>query len=440
MSLGTETPLSGYTIFAKIGDDLVISQTEFVSFSFVIKMNEPPRGQLIILDRNGLGIHGNESGTYITFEFNHVGDRMEEKSSSMMCIIDSVEQMNDNGENLSYRIEFTAGTVEILEKINAAYTGTSSNSLQGVYNKFNAWWADSFKFKQLNGSISMTDSMTWRCISMNMWDQMRYITSKSYRENDYLFWFWDDVNDAISVSTLLNAKSQPSTYVFLENNNALGESDTVKLVKESPDATLWFFDKILRTGFVGKNKEALKPNTSVVVQDAKQKKQVCGDVRGECFEKTMDSMGNRSGNSIKHKPLSKAGPLANLNVVRPNPNNTHAMYSMADEIRARVMAGFGKRVTVTIYNNAGPPIGSRVALICMNTKAPVGAEDILDKKYSDVYIVESKAIVYNALGQDRIGRIIPVSAKMTTTITLITDNISEPGIDNVREVTERILK
>lgn len=439
MPLGTETPLSGYTIFARIGD-LVVSQTEFISFSFIIKMNEPPRGQLILLDRNGLSISGNETGNYITFEFNHVGDRLEEKSSSMMCIIDSVDQMNDNGENLSYRIEFTAGTVEILERINAAYTGTSANSLQGVYGKFNAWWANSIKFNALNGSVSMTDSMTWRCISMNMWEQMKFITGKSYRENDYLFWFWDDVNDALAVSTILNAKSQPSTYVFIENNNALGESDVVKLAKENPDATVWYFDKILRSGFVGKNKEAMKPNTSVIVSDAKQKAQVCGDVRSTCFDKTMESMGNKGGNSIKDKPLAKAGPMANLKVVRPNPNNTHAMYSMAEEIRARVMAAYGKRVTVTIYNNAGPPIGSQVALVCMNTKAPLGAEDILDKKYSDVYIVESKSVVYNSLGQDKLGRLIPVTAKLTTTITLITDNTAEPGIGNVNAVIERILK
>lgn len=439
MPLGTESQLSGFTIFARIGD-LIISQTEFLSFSFTMKMNQEPRGQLTIIDRNGLAITGNETGNYITFEFNHVGDRDEEKSSAMTCIIDSVIQQTGRGENVSYLIEFTAGTIEVLEKINSAYTGTSSNSLQGVYTKFNSWWVDLFDFSALNGSVAMTDSMTWRCISMNMWDQMKYITSKSYRENDYMFWYWDDVNNALGVSTLQNAKSQQSTYVLMENGDAIADSDIVKTVQDDPDATLWFFNKILRSGFVGKNKEAVKPNTSIVVPDTNKKTQISGDVRGICFDKTMDSMGDKSGKSLGKTALGKAGPLSKLRVVRPNPNNTHPMYSMAEEIRARVMSAYAKHVTLTVYNNAGPAIGTRAAVICLDTKVATGVDDLLDRKYSDVYIVSEKTIIYNALGQDKIGRVVPTVPKMYTAITLISDNTTDDGFTNVKDILERIKK
>lgn len=437
MPLGTEHQLSGYTIFAKLGD-VILSQTEFISFTFDIQLNKQPTGELIMIDRNGLGISGNEPGTYIIFEFNHVSDKSDEKSSSMICVVDGIEQLSGDGENITYKITFTSGTIEVLEKVSCAYSGTSSNALSAVFSKFSVWWTNSMKFIPLNGSIAMTDSMSWRCISMNMWDQMAFITSKSYRENDYLFWYWDDVNDSLAVSSLQNAKAQQSKYVMLQNNNAIGESDSVKLVKENPDATLWYFDKITRSGFLGKAKEDIKPNTSVVVSDGKSMD--CGNVRGQCFDKTMQSMGDAGSAVNKNSVLGKDTPLGKLNVVRPNPNNTHAMYSMAEEIRRRVIANFSKHVTVLIHNNAGPPIGSRVALICLNTKAPTGLDDILDKKYSDVYIVSGKTITYTAIGQNKLGRPVPETPRLRVLVNLISDNLTEDGIVNAEKVIEGIIK
>jgi hypothetical protein len=91
VAIGNEDIVSGFNVIAKIGD-MIMAQTEFLSFSFDIKMNEAPKGELVVLDRNSIAITGNEVGNYITFEFNHVATDRTEKSSSMICIIDDIDQ------------------------------------------------------------------------------------------------------------------------------------------------------------------------------------------------------------------------------------------------------------------------------------------------------------------------------------------------------------
>lgn len=435
MAIGNEDIVSGFNVIAKIGD-MIMAQTEFLSFSFDIKMNEAPKGELVVLDRNSIAITGNEVGNYITFEFNHVATDRTEKSSSMICIIDDIDQCTGLGEHSAYRIQFSAGNVDLLERKNTAYSGTSVNAIQSVFNSYNGWWSSSLVFNSQN--IPMSDSCTWRCISMNMWEQMRYIASKSFRENDYLFWYWDDVGDAISVSSLLTAKQQDTSYYMIQNTNAIGQSDQVKMVNENPSATVWLFDTIKRRGFVGANKEQIKPNTSVIANDPDYKTKICGDVRGACFDNTMKSMGDKSQLS-QSKVGSFNGAFGQLNVIKPNLNNTNATYAIAEDVRARVLASYGKYVSTLIHNNIGPSLGSLINVICYNTKYNTGDSDILDRKYSDKYIVIEKSITYTAVGQDKLGAPVPATPRLRTVIGMVSDNIYEDGINNIKDVSNDVM-
>lgn len=431
MPLGSDSSSNDFIIFAMIGDR-VFSQSEFISFTLSIAINKAPTGELVLLVRNGIGLSPSDAGNLLLLELNNVSDEKIEKSSSLMCIIDSVEEKESNAENNVYSVKFTAGTPEMLSKKTAAYTGTSTSALEDIYAKFEVANSNSMKLVPLNSSIKFADSMTWRCASDNFWEQMNVVTSRSYRENDYLFWLWDDVNDSITISTLQNASGLPDRYVFLQSDDSLGATDVVKRISENPDYTVWKISEFKRGNNIGQSKEKLFPNTSLGATSST--KQVTGEIRGTCFSSAMNSMGNTSGKDIEEKTaLAKGSNYAELKVVRQNPNNTHNMYAVADTVRDYVMATYAKRVKTIMFNNPGPPVGSKVLFICVNNNAKTGTTEVVDPLYSDSYIVTAKHITYTSVGVDKIGRIAPETAKQRTVIELISNNFESNGLEKIEK-------
>ena len=86
MALGNENSATDFIIFVKIGEN-IFSQSEFISFSLSISMNTAPTGELILLDRNNIGLSPNDAGNLMLIELNNVNDDKTQKSSSLIVVI-----------------------------------------------------------------------------------------------------------------------------------------------------------------------------------------------------------------------------------------------------------------------------------------------------------------------------------------------------------------
>ena len=434
MALGSDNKVSDYFIFMKI-EDRVFAQTEFLGLSIAIKMNSAPTGELTIVDRSGLGLSPNDSGKLMMFEFDNATDNTQAKNSTLMCLIDSVEEIDSNTENNNYRIHFSAGSSNLAQTKSGAYTGASPYAIEQIFSGFKASSDNGMNLVPLNSSVKFTDTMTWKCISENFWESMATVVNRSYRENDYLFWAWDDVNNAITVSTLENAKGLPDKYVFIQNDNAIASTEVVRRVNENPDYTTWTVAELKRSNTLGSSKKDLFPNSSLGM--ANGTKQVTGEIRNECFAQTMSSMGNTKGQDISdHTGLGSNLTYGKAEVVRQNPNDTHNMYGVADKIRNYIMGTYSKRVKTLMYNNAGPSVGSKVLLLCAPNNAKTGTMEAIDYTFSDVYIVAAKYITFTSVGVDKIGRITPDTPKQRTAFELISDNFAGDGKQAIEKISK----
>lgn len=435
MALGIEDVYGGYYIVINIGDN-IYSQDDFISFFMKFGMNEKPTGELLMIDRSGLGFDFNESGKEILIEFNNVSDGSEYESSSLTCVIDSIEEMENTGDNVSYKLKLSAGNSASLNKKTFAYTGSSPDALEAVYSSFNVSSMNDMKLIPLNQSIKFSDTMTWRCVGEDMWEQMNDIVKHSYKENDYLFWTWDDVNNSITISTLENAKSNPSQYILIHDVDHIGDSDVVKRVKENPNYTIWNFGDFRRLGTLGANRDSLYPNMSFIVTDGIN--QNVANIRNQCFAETIKSMGDTSIQEISESTdLGSGISYGEIEIVRHNPNNTHSMYSVAPVIRNYIRSKFSKKMRVVIYNNAGPSIGSNVTVICEPRYYRTGStSETIDYKYSDSYIVTGKTITYTSIGVDNLGRPTPSTARQRTIIELESDNFAGDGREHITKIVE----
>ena len=432
MSLAGQNIQTDYFIIAKIGAS-VFGQTEFMSLHFRIPLNGSPVGELRLIDRSGAGITGNESGSLMVFEFNNVSDDSTQKASSMTCMIDSIHEFDSNAENTSYLIKFTAGNSTVLNRITSAYTGTSTDSMAQVYRKFNGNSLNSMGLVPMNSSVTMSDTMTWRIASENMWDQLNSIVSHSYIPNDYVYWTWDDVNDNLIISSLGLSKKQSDRYVMVQDDSALGSTDVAKVIMSNPNYTKWKFSDITRSVDIGSKREQLYPNTVLAATDAT--KQVTGNLSNGCFSQTMQSMGDTNGTLLQSNTnMGKNVAYAPLAIQRHNKNNMHNMYTSAEDIRKYVYAMYSKMLRVLIHNNAGPPVGSKVTVLCIPNNYRSGGAGILDSKYSDTYIVVEKNITFTAIDVDHLGRTTPTSGRQRTVITLASDNFAGDGTENIKSV------
>ena len=431
MSLAGLNLQTDYFIIAKIGAS-AFAQTEFISLLFRVAINEAPSGELRLLDRSGKGITGNESGTLMVFEFNNVSDDKTKKSSSMTCMIDSIHEFDSNSENTSYLIKFTAGNSSVLSKKTSAYTGSSVDAMAQAFSKFNGSSLNSLGLVPFNQSVKLIDTMTWRLISEDMWEQLGNIVNKSYLENDYVYWTWDDVNNNLVISSLGTSKAQPDKYIFMQDDNALGSTDAAKVISANPEYTTWKFSDITRSADIGSKRADIYPNTTISATTGTD--QITGNLRDACFSQTMSTMGDTNGEKVRsNTDMGKNSIYGDMNVMKHNKTIMHNMYTTSEQIRKYVYAMYSKLLRVVIHNNAGPPVGSRVVVLCIPNNYRSGTSATLDAHYSDSYIVTEKNITFTSIDVDSIGRATPTTGRQRTVITLASDNFSGDGTESIKK-------
>lgn len=397
---------------------LVFTQTEFIDFTLINRINEPPFGFFRVFDLNSHFMKS-MSSIYGSFVFTDTSDGLAKKTSGFNFYVTDMKNEEVQAGSSKYLINWTAGIPDYNKKITHAYTGNSTKVMEEIFAKANA--SNNIKFPT---ESSPADDMTWITPHSNMWEQLDAVVNKSFRPNDYIFWAWDDVNSTFKISSFEVEKNLPTKYMIVESEQAIGSTKDVKDVYNDGSLTIWRFDNATMMNTLGSDRKKLFPNVSFsgIVGENMESTGFRQDTFATILEEYAHDDKIKQINALE--PEGSAITYGDLVLKRQWPNNTHKLYSFSDVYRDYKLATYAKRVDVQIYNNMGPPIGSKVVFLKMDDARRSGYPGV-NKVFSDRYIIIEKVLQYNPTtpnitsGQETVA-----SANFIMKLTLVSDNFT----------------
>ena len=239
-------------------DGVLFTSTEFVDFTLVNRINEPPSGYFRIVDTNSEFMNTG-SATYGKMIFTNTSDGSNKKSSELdFHVTEMINEKVESANSLHF-ISWKAGITQHNKKITAAYKGNSAKVMEEIFAKAQAPNDIKFPGSQLEYP---NDTMTWITAQANMWEQLDAVVSKSYRQNDYVFWAWDDVNNTFKISSFQVEKKLADKYIILESDNAVGSTKSVKDIATDDSFTIWYYDNVQTMNRLGLDYKKIFPNVA----------------------------------------------------------------------------------------------------------------------------------------------------------------------------------
>lgn len=419
---------------------VTFTHTNMSAFTILNTINAAPQGQFNLLDDTN-SITTEESGLEAELIFTNTSVDNQSSESRLVITIDDVFDISPaNGNNTTYTIIWTAGSANMLDHKTKAFTGTSVNAMYQVLKYFNV--PDSI-FPYPDNAVKLTDTMTWRLISDDMWGMLNNIVKNSHINDDYIYWCWDDITNSYKISSFGISKSQDDRYIIAHDENSVSSAVNSKIIFNNPEFVLWRFDTVNKRNRVGKNRAQLKPNVSFSVNEGT--KLVDGKFGDACFNKTVTSMEPNRTDVTKStiatvngkSGFSENGTYAPLEVKRHYKNNVHNLYAFGKTYREYKYATYAKEIAVALYNTMGPPLGSKVTVI-VPSKDYKTSGHVLDLRYSDSYIVVAKQIDYATVDLDKMGRERPSANNVVTKLVLVSDNFNGDGTEHLSELANRL--
>jgi len=412
-------------IIVQLGN-LVYTSNSILDFNYVNEINRAPSGVFTLTDLNSdfLAIKSGDDGVIF---FIGSSDDKNQKQSSISFIIDEIQELLNSGANTAYIIKWSAGIKSLLKKETRAFKG---NSIDSIVDTCNSYQYNVNNYFELYGYESPSDTMTWRFIQNNFWESMDTVISKSYLKNDYMFWAVDDVNDVIKISSLNLENSFDIENIFIYSIDANTSDMESKAQLLTRDVTIWSYAEDIRTNELGKNRDKLFPNVSfsgVTNGEFNQAK-----FNQKCFLSVLQSMGDNKISELQDVTGFNAmnDVFGDLQIRRHWPNNTHKMYSLSDIYRDYKISTYGKVIYVKIYNNIGPELGSKCAVMTYSRNMSVVGESY-DNIYTDTYILHSKVIKFKTVEATTTGRIKGTgNAVMITILKLVSEHYNSSGFEN----------
>lgn len=397
-------------------DGMLYNPQNISDFKLTHKINEVPMGTMKLIDSNTSTVR-NTTGNYGSFFFtNTTTGQQAEKYATYPFVVDSVNTDMISGSNTIFEINFHVGNEPQIQKETAAYTGPSTTVMEQIFKKRQTTVVNKLKSPP-------TDSMTWRVIEDNLWDSLDVITKYSFKENDYIFWCFDDVNNTWKISSFLTEMAEANQYVILDNDNSINPTDNAKNNLSSASITIWPSSQEYKKNSLALYKNELFPNTSF--SGFIGTKTQVANFRTNCFSEFLQSIHDDSQEKIKKLTELNRNELVfgDLRVIRHWPLNVHPMYSFAKIYREYKIATYkAKVVTIKLNNTIGPPIGSKVAFL--TTKNDFRRNGLkLDEYYCANYIITAKTYDYGVDGPDNMGREKPQSRPFVTYLTLESDSL-----------------
>jgi len=410
---------NGLQIMITFPNGKVYDTSSLVSFVFIESINTQPIGVFRIADYGSKGL-GINNGEFVSLLFSNTSDNVTSTKASMVTLlIDKITAEQTDGPNTLYAINFTVTNRELLKKKTISYKGVSSEAIKKIVDEYKSTHNVSS-----NVASKCADKMIWRLVSDNMWEQLYSVIGNSFIPNDYLYWAWDDVNNVIKVSSF-NTESQFDEYqLCVPNNDSNSTTNNVMTFNQKSNLVTYKYSGDKRYNDLGKNRDKLFPN--VAFTGVRQGTMQECLVKGTCFEDTLSAMGDTSRKDV----LAASGldddkaAYGDLKIIRNWPNNVHNMYSVAPVFRDYKLATYAKKMNIQLSNVMGPVLGSKLGVIAMGLGYKSSGNIEYDNKYSDSYLVYGKTISYSSNTTDKFGRSVNGSNAITSTLTLISNNLN----------------
>lgn len=411
-------------------DNAAYTHASVSNFSFSNILNTIPTCNLTMVDNQSSFIRNRSLG-FLSIYFTNTADDVTQKESGITGIIDDTENKRQVSGTSNYNFNWSAGDLEQLKVNTLAFNGSSIEVLGNIFENRSTLFDNRAK-----DNIEATDNMWWRFAQDNMWEQLNSCVSKSYVRDDYLFWVWDDVNSKFVISSFNLEMAQEDKYVMFETDVAKTSTGAGLMHLDNPKITMWGFDKHLKKNELGQNRNKLFPNLYIEGDGGTGK---TASVSKGCFSNVLADMGDTSKETISEAsdikdPNTTFGPRK---VTRHFPNNTHKFYSLAEMYRDYKLATYSKVIYVQVYNQMGPPMGSKVTVLTAGNDYKINGFK-LDRFYSDKYIVAEKNFSWKTVDTNSLGKERGVSESWVTTIKLISNNINDGDPDHIASILKSI--
>lgn len=422
---------SNLHILIEIGNS-IYSQGSIQFFQYMNKMNDKPSGEFVIEDSSNdfLKLKSGDFGNII---FTATSDDPSSKLSIINFVITSIQKEKVVSTNNIYRISWYAGNKNMILTTTKAFTGNSIDALENILTTSDVENINAFP----SGVTKSTDVMTWRCIQENMWQQLGTIVEKSFLKNDYIFWCFDDVNNNYKISSLETEKSYVDRYVVIESSDSITTTEFGKIFLNSTNFTIWKYDLSHQSNDIGQYRDKLFPNVSFLgIRDTNI---LSVSIGSNTFSDLLLQIGDdRQKDILEYTGLTDPNDsFSSVKVRRHWVNNTHSNYSFADLYRDYKISTYCKKIDVVIYNNIGPPIGSKVSLIKLGDTYKISGFSI-NEEYSDSYILQEKFISYDTISRVTNKGPIPKNAHIITTLRLVSDNFNKTGTEHIKNIIKKL--
>lgn len=421
---------SSFGITAVIGSRL-FDVNDVASLDLVIPMCKLPYGKIEFKVHDAPDFKV-ESGKFGTIIFLNTGNpALDGTGFSIVVREASYKEVSES--TLQVKVRFEAASETTLKCTTGPVTGSSLDAMVDILKSY----GDELKYTNLiTGDLanSFTDNMQWQNINNNLPEKLNGIVNHSSMNGDWLFWAFDETTSSFLISSLGNAKDVGVPQALIYSQNALGPTESIVYKDSNTGSTFWLFNISERLNDAGNNLESMFPN--IVFSTVSKGKADISNCNGECFSKVVYKYGAMPAEKAAEQfGVSPNIVIGETDLVTSYAVNVHKTYSIADVIRSRILAEYGKKLCVGLLNSMGPPIGSRVYVRILKPTAGNAADAVLDQYYTDSYIVASKkyskreTLSGGVLG----GMVGDQNADYITTLVLISNHPGNSEFNNTVE-------
>lgn len=371
-----------------------------------------------------------KSGIYGALTFIDSGHSYFENSSIPLYIV-SARRMVRNDNMMEYSCKFIVGTPVTMCRHTMAVPACTS--VDAFVNAFKSAGIEGMEDRLTPAGVSPVDSMVWRFVNADCAEIGNDIVGHSCIPGEYSVWGYNERTGNIFITGYSTAIKNCVDYM-LYSPNAKQATGGNCIVESSTGKTLWLYGNERKGNVQGELREAMFPD--IVTSSVTAGEASISSCKCDCFGELASQVGAKNNDTVREEyGLSNDNKADNndvygeLVVVSDFPNNTHKYYPVAEMLRGRLAAEYGKVMFVDIYNDVGPVVGTGVALFTL--MPDFGANGpATDMTFTDRYVVVSKKVTRKSMMSGGIiGSANPDETPvMVTTLTLVSNGSGDVSV------------
>ena len=417
-------------------DYVAYNDAAVAEFSLTFSLNRFPRGTARLVGQSA-DVMPPASGAYGLVIFTSMNETGVHKVYPMYIIRASRELVSAN--TCAIDIEFELGNIKTQSVMdNIAISGTSIEAINKLCGDVGLETIDNISKYKGDGYVA--DNMEWRFVEGTISQHLRTAIAHSaipgdIASGDIAYWTFDEVSRKIVIGTFEISKTFGTKHLLMYSYDANQGIAAVARKVNGNDAYIWFYNGYLPSDISGELREARSPNLFIDTIDTNTGNKQAGRCGNECWSDILKRFGASDSGTNDGYTFSRQL------VVKPFPLNTHKLYSVAPHVRRYILAGYSKKVTLNLYNNPGPTVGSCMYLYAESAVKQEG-DFLPDLQYTSRYIVMSKTIrKVSTTSVGMLGKTVDTtSSDMVTELTLASNaGYSGKEYDEVIRLAEAIL-